>query len=302
MASEQADKMKAQMAEFGAALFGDGSEPPTLDQMRAPNMLDITTAPCPGATFTAVDAGGVPAFWVDVDGAATDRVLLYVHGGGYVIGSAAYYNQFAGHLAKASGARVLNVDYRLAPEHPHPAPVEDATAAYRWLLDQGIEPGHIAISGDSAGGGLTLATLMSLRDAGTPLPAAGVPISPWADMEATGETMVSNAANDVLVQKEGIAGMAEAFIGAGSPTDPLASPLHGDYRGIPPLYIVVGGAETLLDDARRVADKAKAAGVDLALDVFPEMQHVFPIGVGNVPESDDAVARIGAFLKAKLDI
>src|SRR4051794_15941080 len=152
----------------------------------------LTTDP-EGVRWTEVDAGGVPAIWADPEGGATDRVVQYVHGGGYVIGSADYYRKFTGHLANAIGGRVLKVDYRLAPEHPPPAPVEDSTAAYRWLLAQGIEPGHIAISGDSAGGGLTMATLLSIRNAGLPMPAAAMPLSPWVDMEGTGDSMTSRA-------------------------------------------------------------------------------------------------------------
>jgi acetyl esterase/lipase len=253
-------------------------------------------------TWTEVDAGGIPAIWADPDAGATDRVVQYVHGGGYVIGNAHYYKHLTGHIAKAVGCRVLNVDYRLAPEHPHSAPVEDSTTAYRWLLGQGYDPAHLAISGDSAGGGLTLATLLALRDAGTAQPAAAVPISPWADMEATGDTMTTNAVNDALVQAPMLLGMAGMFLNGHDPKDPLAAPIHADFSGIAPLYIQVGGHETLLDDAKRVAEAAQRDGVDVTLEVFPEMQHVFQIGAGNVPESDDAIAKIGAFLRPRLGL
>ena len=225
-----------------------------------------------------------------------------MHGGGYVLGSADDYKRFTGHIAKAVGCRVLNVDYRLAPEHPHPAPVEDSTAAYRWLLTQGYDAVHLAIAGDSAGGGLTLATLLALRDTDVAQPAAAVPISPWADMEATGETMTSNAVNDALVQSQLLLGMADMFLNGQNAKDPLAAPVHADFKGIAPLYVQVGGHETLLDDARRVAESARRDGVDVTLDVFPEMQHVFQMGAGNVPESDAAVAKIGAFLRPRLGL
>ena len=197
---------------------------------------------------------------------------------------------------------MLSVDYRLAPEHPHPAPVEDSATAYRWLLAQGYDSTHLAISGDSAGGGLTLATLLALRDAGTAQPAAAVPISPWVDMEGLGESMTTNAVNDALVQAPMLLGMAGMFLSGHDPKDPLASPMYADFTGVAPLYIQVGGYETLLDDAKRVAEAAQRDGVDVTLEVFPEMQHVFQMGAGNVPESDDAIAKIGAFLRPRLGL
>jgi acetyl esterase/lipase len=265
-------------------------------------MFATMTAPPTGVTWTVVDAGGVPAIWAEPEGGAPDAALQYVHGGGYVIGSAEGYRNLTGHLAKAIGCRVLNVDYRLAPEHPHPAPVDDSVAAYRWLLDQGFAPSRLAISGDSAGGGLTLATLLKLRDDGLPMPAAAVPISPWADMEGLGASMTTNAANDLIVQDVGLKGMAGLFLGTADPRDPLAAPLYGDYTGVCPLYIQVGGHETLLDDTNRVAARATEAGVDVRVDVFPEMQHVFQITAGNLPEADDAIARIGAYLRERLGL
>lgn len=303
MSSREAEALKVKLGEIHEQLVGSEDKPPTLEELRTLGEVfgEIPSEPA-GVTWTDVDAGGVPAIWADPAGGATDRVLQYVHGGGYVIGSATSYKRFTGHLAKAVGCRVLSVDYRLAPENPHPAPVEDSTNAYRWLLGQGYDPAYVAISGDSAGGGLTLATLLALRDAGDPLPAASVPISPWTDMEATGETMTTNAERDVLVQAPMLQGMAEMFLGGQDTKDPLAAPLHGDFTGIPPTYIQVGGAETLLDDATRVAGVAQKAGVDVTVEVFPEMQHVFQIGVGSVPESDDAVAKIGSFLRARLGL
>ncbi len=157
-----------------------------------------------------------------------------MHGGGYVIGEAHSYKHFTGHIAKAVGCRVLSVDYRLAPEYPHPAPLHDSTTAYRWLLEQGWEPAHLAIAGDSAGGGLTLATLIALRDAGTPLPAAAAPLSPWADLEATGGTMVTNAEHDVMVQRPGLLGMATLFLNGHDAKDPLVAPIHADFTGLVP--------------------------------------------------------------------
>jgi acetyl esterase/lipase len=299
MASPQAEAVKQQLREFAASLDPNAE----LDAMRASyeTFTALTTEPA-GVRWTEVDAGGVPAIWADPTGGAQDRVLQYVHGGGYVIGSAPYYRKLTGHLANALGCRVLNVDYRLAPEHPHPAPVEDSTAAYRWLLDQGIEPGHIAISGDSAGGGLTMATLLSIRDAGLPMPAAAMPLSPWVDMEGTGDSMTSRSERDVLVNAETIKGMADAFLQGQNARDPLAAPLHGDLSGLCPLYIQVGDDETLLDDSVRLAARARAAGVDCRLDVFPEMQHVFQMAAGTMPEADEAIARLAAWVRPHLGL
>ena len=303
MASAEAEFAKARMKEFAEAAVGSGVMP-TLEEQRASMVFVAEAATEPaGITITETYAGGSRAYWHDPEGGASDRVVLYVHGGGYVIGSARLYDRFAGHLANAVGCRVLNVDYRLAPEHPHPAAVQDSTAAYRWLLGQGYKAEHIAISGDSAGGGLTLATVLSIKENGLPQPAAAVPLSPWTDMEGIGDSMTSNAPNDVIVQKAALLGMAAAFLGEGTkPRDPLAAPLYGDYRGIAPIYIQVGGDETLLDDSTRVAERARNAGVDVKLDMFPEMQHVFQTSVGKIPEATDAVQRIGEYLKMKLGL
>lgn len=304
MASAQAQAAKEMMKMFRDAMVAAGGPPPTLEQQRAGMAVIAESATLPeGVTVTETYAGGSRAYWNDPKDAATDRVILYLHGGGYVIGSPKSHERFVGHLANAVGCRALNVDYRLAPEHPHPAAVTDATNAYRWLLAQGFKPEHIAISGDSAGGGLTLATLLSIKENGLPQPAAAVPLSPWTDMEGLGDSMDTNAPNDMLVQRAGLKDMAASFLGEGThPRDPLAAPLYGDYRGIAPLYIQVGGDETLLDDSTRVAERAKAAGVEVKLDIFPEMQHVFQASAGNMPEATDAVERIGAYLKQKLGL
>src|SRR5215831_2545397 len=206
-------------------------------------------------------AGGVKSEWVTAPGADADRAILYLHGGGYVIGSINTHRALAGRLSRAAKARVLVIDYRLAPEHPHPAAVEDAVAAYRWMLQQGLLASHIAVSGDSAGGGLTVATLVAIRDAHLPTPAAGAPISPWVDMEGIGDSMTSKSAADPIVHKDDLLNMAKAYLGGKPPRTPLAAPLYADLAGLPPLLIHVGTAETLLDDASRLAERAKKAGV-----------------------------------------
>jgi acetyl esterase/lipase len=196
----------------------------------------------------------------------------------------------------------MSVDYRLAPEHPHPAAVSDSTTAYRWLLDHGIAPSHVAVAGDSAGGGLAVATLLKIREDGLPQPAAAVAISPWIDLEGTGESVIANADKDLMIDVGVQRTMAEHFLAGQHPHDPLAAPLHADLTGIAPLYVQVGGHERLLSDSTRLATNAALAGVDVRLDVFPEMQHVFQLWAGNMPEADDAIARIGDWLRPRLGL
>ena len=208
MASPQLQMALEAFKAIGEKMAQAGND---MKAMRA-TMEGMSAFPSAGETkCTPVNAGGVPAEWIAGPGAADDRVILYLHGGGYVMGSIATHREMVARLSKASGARALLVDYRLAPEHPFPAAVDDATAAYRWLLSQDIKPSRIVVAGDSAGGGLTLATLLALRDAKTPLPAAGVCISPWVDMEGTGASMTTRAKADPVVQKQGLLGMAQLF-------------------------------------------------------------------------------------------
>lgn len=292
MASEQLQQAIDMFKEMGAKMV----EAKNTDDMRA---IMIETQAPEGVTCTPVDAGGVSAEWSVAAGVDEAKVVLYVHGGGYVMGSAGSHRDVTGRLSKAAGARVLSLNYRLAPEHPFPAPVDDAVAAYRWLLAQGISPGNIAVAGDSAGGGLAIATLLALRDAGEPLPAAGVGISPWVDMEGTGESMTTRAAVDPVVQKEGLLGMAKLYLGDADPKNPLAAPLHADLAGLPPLLLQVGDAETLLDDSTRLAEKARAAGVDVTLKVWDEMPHVWHLFAPILPEGRQAIDEIGSFFQAR---
>ena len=244
----------------------------------------------------AVDAGGVPAEWIRPPGAAADRAILYLHGGGYVIGSINTHRDLVSRVARAAGAPGLSVEYRLAPEHPHPAAVEDSTAAYRWLLAQGVPAERVVVAGDSAGGGLTVATLLALRDAGDPLPAAAVCLSPWVDLEVLGESMTTKADTDPMIQREGLLEMARAYLGEASPQTPLAAPLHADLERLPPLLIQVGTAEMLLDDSTRLAEKARAAGIDVTLEPWEDMIHVFQFFPA-MPEAQQAIERIGEFVR-----
>jgi acetyl esterase/lipase len=241
--------------------------------------------------------GGMAAEWVSAPGADKDRVQLYLHGGGYVIGSMRTHRSLMSDISRASGARVLGIEYRLAPEHPFPAAVEDSVTAYRWLLSQGIEPGHITLNGDSAGGGLVVAALVALRYLGEPMPAAGICMSPWVDMEGIGESMTTKAEVDPAVQKEGLQFMGQMYLGKSDPRAPLAAPLYADLHGLPPLLILVGSAETLLDDSTRLAERAKAAGVKVDLEVWEDMIHVWPAFAPILPEGQQAIDRMADFMR-----
>jgi acetyl esterase/lipase len=263
---------------------------------------DITGEPG-GVDYIETDAGGVAAMWAVPKNCSADRVILCAHGGGYVVGSMYTHRKAYAHVAKAVGCRALVVDYRRAPEHIHPGPVNDMAAAYKWLLDEGVQPNHIALIGDSAGGGLAVTTILRARELGLPLPAATMPLSPWLDMEASGETFTTNAGKDLLVTRETIEMMAGTFLGeAGNRHDPLANPLYADLKGLPPVYIQTGADETLLDDSRHLAELARAAGVDVTLDIVPEMQHVFQFLAGNAPEADAAIARLAQWVRPKLGL
>jgi monoterpene epsilon-lactone hydrolase len=267
----------------------------TIGQMRGAMEKRVERI-APDVQCEKLEAGGVPAEWIVAPGAADDRVILYLHGGGYVMGSVNTHRATIARISRAAKAKALALDYRLAPEHPFPAAVEDATAAYRWLLAQGYKPNKIVIAGDSAGGGLTLAALLALRDAKTPLPAAAVPISAWSDMEGTGASIQTRAEKDPMVGFASLRDMAKNYLGDTDPKNPLASPLHGDYRGLPPMLLQVGDAEILLDDSTRVAEKAKAAGVKVELEVWPEMVHVWHVYAKLLPEAQQAIDRIGEYV------
>ncbi|HEX5366886.1 MAG TPA: alpha/beta hydrolase [Acidimicrobiales bacterium] len=247
-----------------------------------------------GVAVEPVDADGVAAEWI---GEGDGPIVVYVHGGGYCIGSLATHRPMLTHLAAETGGRVLSVDYRLAPEHPYPAALDDALTAYRFAAHD-HPPQRMVVAGDSAGGGLTVATLAALRDAGDPLPAAGVCLSPWADLTQSGETIASKADVDPMVHAEDLDRWAAAYAGEAA-ADPGASPLFGDLTGLPPLLIEVGTAETLLDDARRLAARAREAGVDVTLFEGEDLIHVWHFFAGAVPEADEGVRRVAAFIRAR---
>ncbi len=261
----------------------------------------ISLIPAPADILTEpVDAGGVPAEWISAPGADASTVVYYLHGGGYAIGSINTHREMISRIARAANARALAIDYRLAPEHPFPAAVEDAVAAYRWLLSTGAAPERIVIAGDSAGGGLTVATLIALRDAGDPLPAAAVCISPWTDLAITGESMDTKADVDPMIKKADAIEGAKLYLGGADPRNPLASPLYADLSGLPPLLVQVGGSETLLNDATRLAERAQAAGVGVTLETWEEMIHVWHFFAFLLPEAQQAIDRIGEFIRQRV--
>jgi len=269
----------------------------TVDRMRA-GMERVAERVALDIKCEPVEAGGVGAEWITPPNAVPDRVVLYLHGGGYVMGSIHTHRAMIARIARASQAKALALNYSLAPEKPFPAAVNDSTAAYKWLLARGYKADKIVISGDSAGGGLAISTLLALRDSKVSLPAGAAPISPWTDLTGSGESVVSRAAVDPMVANEGLLRMAKQYAGTNDPKDPLISPVFADMRGLPPLLFQVGDAEVLLDDSTRVAGRAKAAGVDVKIEVWPEMVHVWHVFAKILPEGQQAIDRIGEFVIA----
>ena len=241
-------------------------------------------------------AGGVPAEWLTPPTVSNSRVVLYLHGGSYISGSCNSHRSVAANIAISSKARALTIDYRLAPEHPHPAAVEDAVAAYKWLINGQVDPKHLAIAGDSAGGGLAIALLISLRDGNIPLPAACVCLSPWTDLAFTGETWKSKIAVDLIIYDYKERAFAKMYLGGLDPKTPLASPLYADLKGLPPLLVQVGTDEVLLSDSTRLVERAKQAGVNATIDEWKKMQHVWQFAASFIPEGRRAIDRIGEFI------
>jgi len=235
---------------------------------------------------------------VQAKNATTNRVILYFHGGGYALGSARSHRHLAARLSEASAATVFTLDYRRAPEHPFPAAVEDATAAYEVLLQQ-IRPEHFAVGGDSAGGALTLATLLSARDKGLPMPAAAVLLSPFVDLTCSGDTHVTRASVDPIVSRDVLQNFISMYLGTTDRRNPMASPVFADLTGMPPLMIQVGDHETLLAEALLLADQARKVGVPVRCDVWPEMIHVWQLFWQILPEGAQAVDQVGLYLKER---
>lgn len=251
----------------------------------------------PGVTTEDADANGARARWIYASDADPDRVVLLLHGGGFIAGSLTSYQHLAADLSAFSGARVLAVDYRLAPEHPYPAGLEDCVTAYKWLLDIGYKPGRIAILGDSAGGGLAISTALRLKDEGADQPAAIVALSPWTNLACDGETMETKAADDPTTKQSDLLGMAALYLDGHDDKDPLVSPIYGDLRGLPPVLIQVGSREVLLDDSRKLAVRARADDVPVILEEWPGMFHVWHIWTNDLTDARRALDGVGTFIR-----
>ncbi len=290
-----------QFTNITAMLAANRFRPDTAleEQRRGIDMLGATVPIADGVAVEPDDVDGVAAVWLEPTNAVPGRTLLYLHGGGYNIGSIVSHQSMVSRLAVTARARTFLIDYRLAPEHPFPAALDDATAAYHRLLDDGVDPGALVVAGESAGGGLAAATLLRLKREGSALPAAGVLLSPWLDLSGSGDSMATNAGSDVILDPATLDHWAAAYAGE-QLTAPLVSPLFADLVGLPPLLIQVAGKEVLLDDARRFAAKARAAGVDVELTEFDEMCHAWHLFAGLVPEADEALAEVGEWIDRTL--
>ena len=263
---------------------------------------DLTAEPR-GVDYLETEAAGLPAMWAVPKGASTDRVLMGIHGGGFLGGSIYTHRKMFGHLAKAAGTRALLVSYRLLPEGVFPAPEGDVTNAYRWLLDQGISAARIAFAGDSVGGWLAVTVQLRAREQGLPLPAAALLMSPCVDLEITGESYETNQDSDPFFKRDVVRGIIRGFLGEGTDArDPRANPLYADLSGLGPLYIQAGGDETLADDARLLYEHAAKAGVDARLDIVPDMLHTFQMAAGRAPEADDAIRELAGWVRPRLGL
>jgi epsilon-lactone hydrolase len=278
-----------------------GQPPPTLAERRAAFAPAGRLHPLPDDVSVAeVDAGGVPAHWLTVPGADPGRVLVFLHGGGFEFGSLRSDGELAARLGRASGMRVLFPEYRLAPEHPFPAAIDDALAAWRWLrTGQDLSAASIAVAGDSAGGGLAVALLVAARDAGEALPAAAVLMSPTVDLTSSGASMTERVDQDPFSTPALLRELAASYLAGADPRTPLASPLFASLAELPPLLVQVGTADLLLSDSERLAAAATAAGVDVTLEVGEGLPHVYPIMLGT-PEAAEATEQSGKFLRARV--
>ncbi|WP_419925792.1 alpha/beta hydrolase [Candidatus Poriferisocius sp.] len=284
--------LKQQMQESAAG------PPPDLATTRAGFEAGYSSMPVPdGVSFAPVDAGGVPSEWVTPPEVEGNRAILYLHGGGYVVGSLNTHRHVVSRLAQGAKARLLNVDYRLAPENPYPAALDDAMAAWQWHLANGGEAAHTAISGDSAGGGLAVALCMKLRDEGLPLPACAAPISPWTDLTFSGDSMTDRADRDpMLAGANALSGMVMAYAQGTDATDPYVSPVFGTFDNLPPMMIQVGTEEVLYDDSTRVVKAIENANGSVEFRPWQDMMHVWHLLAGVAPEAEEGIAELAAYI------
>jgi acetyl esterase/lipase len=254
-------------------------------------------------TYAEVDVDGIHGLWSKPVGARSDRAILYFHGGAFLGGSSASHRKLTGHLAKAAGVPALSIDYRLVPENPWPAQLDDAVTAFHWLRGQGLAAKHIVTAGDSAGGNLSVTTALKLRDLGEDLPGAVISLSPWLDMEMQGQSLDSNASSDPLISRHAMSGFRHLLLGAdGSPTDPLVNPLRADLECFPPTYLAVSGSEVLRDDAVRFAERARDHGVKVELTVEPGVQHVYALSAGRAPEAIQLIDELAAWVRPLIEL
>lgn len=292
--------MDSEIAALRQALAGRPRPEGWPERRRRIEEVGTLDTPPENVAFTPAVIAGRPAEWSAAPGSDPDRVILFLHGGGYCSGSIVSHRTMASRIGQAAGIRTLALEYRLAPEHPFPAALEDALAAYRALQGQGFAPDRIAIGGDSAGGGLTLATCLALRDAGEALPACLWLASPWVDLALTGASLKTKDAVDPILHRDYLDGLAAAYAAGGDRRAPLVSPLYADLSGLPPALIQVGSSETLLDDAVRLAGALGAAEVPVTLEVWPEMIHAFVLWAARLSAGRRAAANAGAFLRQRL--
>ncbi|WP_177238480.1 alpha/beta hydrolase [Pseudonocardia ammonioxydans] len=281
-------------SEAYAGWLRDGA---TVEEMRT-GFDDMCPAPGPEVEVAEGVVGGIPGAWVSVP-ESDETIILHFHAGGYLIGSPTSHRDLAARMARAARARVFLAHYRLAPESPFPAAFDDGVSAYNGMLADGVDPSSLVISGDSAGGGLALAVLVAARDAGRPAPAAGVLMSPWADLTLSGDSMSAREPMDPLVSRAVLTGMQEGYLQGADPTDHRASPLLADLAGLPPLLVQAGSSEVLEDDAVRITDAVLNSGGEAVLQIGYEMVHVFQMFADKIPEAANAIERIGSFVRAR---
>jgi len=295
--------LRAELLRFALRLLKERRKdkhlPTETVRHRLRRLEPFVPGPPAGTRIETINADGINAVWTAVPQAREDVCILHFHGGGYAIGSAPLYRDFTWRIGAAARARVLYFDYRLAPEHPFPAALDDAVKVYRWLARR-IDPQRIAVVGDSAGGGLAFGALYRIRDEGLPLPAATVAISPWTDLALTGQSLRDNAAADPMLDATRLPGFADCYLASENPRNPYASPLYGDAVGLPPTLIQVGSDEILADDSLRMAARLKAAGCKVELEVWPRMPHAWHLYARILPEGREAIERAGRFVQSML--
>lgn len=289
-----------QIREMLKTLVG-GPDTPFMERRAQSEQFAAAFSTPPGIRIEPGVLAGVPVEWLHPDGARSKRVFFHLHGGGYVLGNPASSRPFTTEFALRARCAVVSVDYRLAPEHPFPAAVSDSLIAYSALLEEGYRPEDVAIGGESAGGGLALATLIAARTARLPMPSSLVAISPWTDLECSAPSLTALAHTDPLLNRRSLREMADAYIQTGDPRAPTASPLYADLKGLPPMLVHVGSEEVLLDDSKGLASRARTAGVDARLEIWPGMIHVWHMFHPVLPQGRDAIAKLVEFVRERWD-